>query len=248
MALSLQAAPQHVRIVRENAPSVVAINVAKNDGSTFTGTGFFITPDGLIATNRHVCENALYINITDYQGTVSGEATILATAQNVDLALLKIQAQNLPSVKINASDPVLPGQDVTVIGNPRRLQNTVSAGLISQVRQKTDGTIWYQISAPISPSSSGSPVFNSQSEVIAIAFASLPGENNQNLNFAVPADYLLQLVRAIGYQLPTHTVKSVIEEPRLSSNPFIRHVQKSWAILKDLLRLGGQKAQTTSRT
>ena len=230
------AEPHHVRIAQENTPTVVAVNVAKTDGSTFTGTGFFLTPDGLIATNRHVCEKALYINITDYQGTVSGEAKVVAVAQNVDLALLKIEAENLPTVHLNVSAPVLPGQDITVIGNPRRLQNTVSAGLISQVRQKADGIIWYQISAPISPSSSGSPVFNTDGDVIAVAFSSLKGEYNQNLNFAVPADYLLQLVTATGHQLPARRV-SPENTPVLSDNPFIRHVQKSW---QALLRLVGR--------
>lgn len=233
-ALPLAADDSRVRIAEENAPAVVAVNVAKTDGSTFTGTGFFLTQDGLLATNRHVCENALYINITSSEGIVSAEAKTVAVAQNVDLALLKIPAKHLPTVKINASSPVLPGQDITVIGNPRRLHNTVSAGLVSQVRQKADGIIWYQISAPISPSSSGSPVFNTAGEVIAVAFASLNGENNQNLNFAIPADYLVQLVNATGYELPSAppVPSSPLEQPR---HPFIRHVQRSWEILLSLL-------------
>ena len=103
----LPAEEYHVRIARENTPSIVAVNVAKKDGSTFTGTGFFLTPDGLLATNRHVCEDSLYVNITDYQGTVSGEAKIVAIAQNVDLALLKIEAQNLPTLKLDVTSPVL---------------------------------------------------------------------------------------------------------------------------------------------
>lgn len=243
----LSAEEHHIRIARENTPTVVAVNVAKKDGSTFTGTGFFLTPDGLLATNRHVCEDSLYVNITDYQGTVSGEAKIVAVAQNVDLALLKIEAQNLPTVRLDATSPVLPGQDITVIGNPRRLQNTISAGLVSQVRQKADGIIWYQISAPISPSSSGSPVFNTDGEVIAVAFASLKGEDNQNLNFAVPADYLLQLVTATGYRLPPPPAPRPDNTPKVSANPLVRHVQKSWNILKRLLGFESRKAHMESR-
>jgi S1-C subfamily serine protease len=239
---TLQADSHHIRIIQQNAPAVVAVNVAKNDGSTFTGTGFFLTPDGLIATNRHVCENALYLNITSNEGIISGEAKVVAVAQNVDLALLKISAQNWQTVNVNASSPVVPGQDITVIGNPRRLQNTVSSGLISQVRQKADGTIWYQISAPISPSSSGSPVFDTDGNVISVAFASYPGAENQNLNFAVPSDYLLELVRQAGYRLPvprkpstSQTVKSPAEKepsaPVSFWQAFWRHCQKSWEIL-----------------
>ena len=162
----------HVGIARENAPAVVAVNVIKKDGATFTGTGFLVTPEGLIATNKHVTEDALFVNITFNTGVVSGEAKEIATSSNVDLALLKIEGAHLPHVTLGDSDTVLPGQTITVIGNPRRLQNTISSGLISQVRKKPDGTIWHQISAPISHSSSGSPVFNAQGKVISVAFAS----------------------------------------------------------------------------
>ena len=224
----------HVWIAEQNAPAVVAVNVAKTDGSTFTGTGFVLTPDGLIATSRHVSENAIYINITFNNGAVSGEAANVASAGNVDLSLLKIQARNLPYVTLGNSDTVLPGQTITVIGNPRRLQNTVSSGLISQVRKKADGILWHQISAPISPSSSGSPVFNADGQVVSVAFASYKGEGNQNLNFAVPSNYLKELVSAAGYTLPAPQQAAPAAQGT-ASNPLWAHVQKSWRILQDLL-------------
>lgn len=223
----------HVRIAQENAPAVVAVNVVKQDGSTFTGTGFVLTPDGLLATSRHVSADALYINVTFNNGVVSGEAVPVAQAGNVDISLLKIQAENLPTVKLGNSDEVLPGQMITVIGNPRRLQNTVSSGLISQVRKKADGIIWHQISAPISPSSSGSPVFNDKGEVVSVAFSSYKGEGNQNLNFSVPSNYLAELVRAAGYTLPQQQEVAQQTVPK-KKNAFVTHIQKSWEILKRL--------------
>ena len=223
----------HVRIAQENAPAVVAVNVVKQDGSTFTGTGFVLTPDGLLATSRHVSADALYINVTFNNGVVSGEAVPVAQAGNVDISLLKIQAENLPTVKLGNSDEVLPGQTITVIGNPRRLQNTVSSGLISQVRKKADGIIWHQISAPISPSSSGSPVFNDRGEVVSVAFSSYKGEGNQNLNFSVPSNYLAELVRAAGYTLPQQQEVAQQTVPK-KKNAFVTHIQKSWEILKRL--------------
>ena len=223
----------HVRIAEQNAPAVVAVNVVKKDGSTFTGTGFVVTPDGLIATSRHVSQDALYMNVTFNNGAVSGEAVSVAAAGNVDLALLKIQARDLPYVTVGNSDYVLPGETITVIGNPRRLQNTISSGLISQVRKKADGVIWHQISAPISPSSSGSPVFNAKGEVISVAFASYKGEGNQNLNFSVTSNYLIELAAAAGYPLarpaPADPVSPAPE------NAFWAHLKKSWEILKRLL-------------
>ena len=231
-----------IRLVQANMPAVVTINVAYQDGSTFTGTGFVLTPEGLLATNRHVCENALYINTTFPDGIVSDEAEVVATDNQVDLALLKIPAQNLHTVQITPSAHALAGQDIVVIGNPRRLQNTVSTGIISQVRQKADGTIWYQISAPLSPSSSGSPVFNMKGEVMAVAFASLAGENNQNLNFAVPADYLRKLAESAGYQLPideSHTPDKSTSPT--AANPFLNHIKRSWQILCGFFKSAGPK-------
>ena len=235
-SLGLQAAETEsprVRLVRENSPAVVAVNVLKTDGSTFTGTGFVLTPDGLIATNRHVIDDAVYTNLTFSDGTVSAEAKHVASAANVDLALLQIPAKHLHTVHITSSANVRPGQGITVIGNPRRLQNTVSTGIISQIRQKADGTIWHQISAPISPSSSGSPVFDRDGNVISIAFASYAGENNQNLNFASPSDYLVDLIRSTGNSLSCLQTASNKDE-ELSANPVVRHIQRAWAILKRL--------------
>ena len=234
-----------VRIARENAPAIVAINVLKEDGSTFTGTGFVLTPDGLIATSRHVTADATYANVTFSNGAVSGEAQTLAQAANVDLALLKIEAKNLPTVTVTTSADVRPGQEITVIGNPRRLQNTVSSGLISQVRKKANGTLWHQISAPISPSSSGSPVFDQDGKVISVAFASYPGENNQNLNFAVPSDYLLNLIHAAGFELPTENTAQT-KSPQ-TEHPFITHVKKSWEMLKRLFNRSRSKDLSGSR-
>ena len=224
----------HVKIAGQNAPAVVAINTVKEDGSTFTGTGFVLTPDGLIATSRHVVEDTLYMNITFSNGAVSGEAVAVAAAGNVDLALLQIQAQHLPTVRVADSASVRPGQPITVIGNPRRLQNTVTSGLISQVRQKADGILWHQISAPISPSSSGSPVFNADGDVISVAFASYPGENNQNLNFSVPSTYLLELVRKAGYTLPEKTEEPAALPPS-PPNPVVAYIKRCWDILINLI-------------
>lgn len=220
-------AKTHVEIAEQNAQSVVAVNVVKKDGSTFTGTGFVVSQNGLIATSRHVSDNALFINITFNNGAVSDEAKVAAESQLVDLALLKIPAQGLPTVTLGDAQTVLPGQIITVIGNPRRLQNTVSSGLISQVRKKANGVIWHQISAPISPSSSGSPVFNENGDVISVAFASFKGDGNQNLNFAVPANYLAQLIDKAGYLPPLRPQAAPAPQ-----NAFVRHIQKSWHIVK----------------
>ncbi len=219
----------HVQIAQQNIPAIVTVNALRKDGSTYTATGFVLTSEGLIATNRHVLQEALYVNLTFSNAAVSGEAVPLTQSDTVDLALLKIQAHNLPHVTLGDSASVQPGQTITVIGNPRRLQNTVTSGIISQLREQKNGTQWFQISAPISPSSSGSPVFNAQGQVIAVAFASLTGAENQNLNFAIPVDYLIQLAANQQILLPTSQMENTLKQ-----HPFLNHVKKSWQILKRL--------------
>ncbi len=220
----------HVQIAKHNIPAVVTINVLAQDSSTHTGTGFIVTSDGLLITNQHVLKDALYTNVTFSNGVISGEAILLAQDQKLDLALLKIEAQHLPHVTLASSNEVWPGQTITVIGNPRRLQNTVTSGIISQLRTQADGTLWHQISAPISPSSSGSPVFNAQGEVIGVAASSLSGSGNQNLNFAIPVRYVKQLLAMQQVPLPTD-----IQSQDDTSHPLIRHLKKSWQISKRLL-------------
>ncbi len=229
-------AKTRVEIAEENSPSIVAVNVLKKDGTTFTGTGFVVTEDGVIATSRHVVQDAMFVNITFNTGAISGQAQLLAFSPTVDLAIVKINARHLPTVTLGDSDYVLPGQEITVIGNPRRLHNTVTSGLISQVRRKSDGTIWHQISAPISPSSSGSPVFNEQGQVISIAFSTYQGEGNQNLNFSVPSNYLSQLLHTNGYYppLPPAVSASAVQTEQGFWDKVQAHLNKSWQITKRL--------------
>ena len=223
-------AHDHVQIARQNTPAVVTVNILKEDGSTHTATGFVLTEDGIVATNRHSIKEALFLNLTFNNGVTSAQATPIAQSDLVDLALLKVQAQHLPHVTLGNSSTVEPGQTITVIGNPRRLQNTVTSGLISQLRKHPNGTLWFQISAPLSPSSSGSPVFDEHGHVIAVAFGSLAGEENQNLNFAIPVHYLTQLLAEQHVPLPQ------ISPTPDTENFLIRHVKQSWQILKQLLR------------
>lgn len=236
---------RRIQLVEQNVPAVVAVNVLRTDGKVFTATGFIVTPDGVIATNHHVIKNALYVNITFSDGTVSTKAQPIIASQNVDLALLQIPAKKLPTVRLVSSQEVRPGQDITIIGNPRRLQNSVFTGIISQVRRRSDDIILHQITTPLSPSSSGSPVFDEKGRVISIAFGTYAGEDNQNLNFAIPSDYLMYLLQVAGQTIPPVPVYAS-DENSFSSHPFIRHVQKSWAILKRILTTNRSKVPPAS--
>jgi S1-C subfamily serine protease len=234
------AAKTHTQIAEEFGDTIVSVNVARKDGSTHSGTGFIVHPDGIIATAGHVVENAVFVNLTFKNGAISDEATILDVTPNkeIDLALLKISAKNLPHVMFKNSDYVRAGEEITVIGNPRRLQNTITNGLISQLRQVRKAIVWQQISAPISPSSSGSPVFNAGGYVIGVALSSLRGSDNQNLNFAIPSNYLMQLMYENNIAPELETKKSDASQngaplrPRGFVDKLRDHIKKSWYILK----------------
>ena len=231
----------HAQIAAEFGDTIVSVNVAKRNGSTHSGTGFIVHPSGAIITAGHVVENAIFINVTFKNGAVSSEAMLLDLSDNkeIDLALLKINYNNLPHVIFQNSETVRAGEEITVIGNPRRLQNTITNGLVSQLRVVGKGVIWQQISAPISPSSSGSPVFNNKGYVIGVALSSLKGADNQNLNFAIPSNYAMALMLKNNFtpSLPVKPVTTAAPSGNsLHKNDMLtdikNHINKSWSILK----------------
>jgi tetratricopeptide (TPR) repeat protein len=148
-----------------------------------TGTGFFVSADGILLTNRHLVEGAASIGAKTEQGGYFFCQGILAAPKDIDLVVLKFEAKDVPFLELASGIHGEPGQKVIVIGNPLGLEGTVSEGIISAIR--TDQGL-VQISAPISPGSSGSPVLTEGGNVIGVA--TLQSKDGQNLNFAIPAD------------------------------------------------------------
>ncbi len=168
------------------------------------GSGFFVGT-GKIATNYHVIKGATSI----YAKLVGGEKwyvieSIAATDEKHDLALLKVADINSPSLPLANSDNVEIGETVYAIGNPRGfLEGTVSDGIISGIRGAGNNKL-LQMTAPISPGSSGGPVLNTKAEVIGIAAGdyslqdpTLKINRSQNLNVAIPSNYLNALLREV---------------------------------------------------
>ena len=170
----------------------IAVIVAANSQSAKLGTGVFIGNQDLLLTNFHVVQGTTTVGIR-FSGT---GAVILATKAkgydvNNDLVLLRVDGVDAQPVMLGDSDKVYAGQPVVVIGSPEGLGQTVSNGLVSAIRD-FNGRRLFQISAPISAGSSGSPVFNDHGEVIGVVVSSI--EKGQNLNFAVPINYAKPLM------------------------------------------------------
>ena len=150
------------------------------------GSGFFIS-ENVIVTNYHVIEGAseayCYTNNSSTKYKIEG---YLAVDKVVDLILLKVPGLNRKALKIAASS-VFPGQKVYVIGSPKGLPATISDGMISGLRD-FEGYKLIQITAPISPGSSGGPVLNANGELIGVSVGQF--KDGQNLNFAIPKSNL----------------------------------------------------------
>ena len=188
-------------LVRRIKPSAVAIETFDARGEKLgRGSGFFIDTDRVV-TNRHVIEGAHRAEVHSYTGTVLTVKGVLAVDAEGDLALLKIEAppglvRPLPLDRTSPQE----GESVVVIGNPFGLEGSVTNGIVSAVRDiPTFGRI-IQITAPISPGSSGSPVVNMHGQVIGVATLQITG--GQSVNFAIPSERISQLQTAALMSLP----------------------------------------------
>ena len=174
-------------ITARSTPAIVTVRTS--DGM---GTGFVVRKDGWIATNFHVVRGAAEVTVVFADHREFKVVEVMNANRLHDLVILRIDAKNLPVLKLGDSDRVRPGDSVLAIGHPLGLEDTVSNGLISAVRDVHAGLQVLQISAPIAPGSSGGPLFNDRGEVIGVATA--VSTSGQNLNFGLPSKYVAELV------------------------------------------------------
>lgn len=157
-----------------------------------TGSGFILSADGKLMTNAHVIEGADRVEVTLKDGrTFTGE--VIGVDLITDVAVIKIEANDLPSAPLGTTDNLSPGQWAIAIGNPLGLDNTVTAGIISALdRSSTQVGIadkrvqFIQTDAAINPGNSGGPLLNASGEVIGMNTAIRA--NAQGLGFAIPIE------------------------------------------------------------
>lgn len=177
-----------------------------------TGSGFIISADGRLITNAHVISGADSVKVTLKDGrTFAGR--VVGVDSVTDVAVVKIEARNLPTVALGSAEKLIPGEWAIAIGNPLGLDNTVTVGIISaldrsssQVGVPEKRVSFIQTDAAINPGNSGGPLLNAQGEVIGINTAIRAGA--QGLGFAIP----IETAQRVANQLFT---KGRVEHPFL---------------------------------
>ena len=200
------------QIYAENVASVVLIHsevVSQTFGQTAsgysTGSGFVVSEDGFVVTNYHVVEGGSSYKVIFHDGT-EYEAKLVGSDSTNDLAVLKVEAQGLQTVKIGSSDALIVGDQVVAIGNPLgELTSTMTVGYVSakdrDVTTDNKTINMLQTDAAINSGNSGGPLFNTRGEVIGITTAKYSGSSNSGVS-----------IEGIGFAIPIDDVMGMIED------------------------------------
>ncbi len=175
------------RLFRKVRLSVVLVMSFDANGQPLAlGSGFFVGQGKTIVTNHHVLEGASKVRVKLASGKVMEVKNVKGIDKDHDIVLLGVTSPGKP-LRLATRTPEI-GEDIIAIGNPKGLEGTLSTGIVSGIRQD-DGSNYYQITAPISPGSSGGPILDEKGAVIGVSTFYVKG--GRNLNFAIPADIFI---------------------------------------------------------
>jgi len=173
-------------IAKETNGAVVSIVMSDKEGHPVAqGSGFLISKDGRVVTNYHVIKSGSSAVIKLPDGAFFAVDGVLVHDKHRDVAIIKAHGNGFKALTLGDSARLQVGEEVVAIGSPLSLESTVSNGIVSGIRtDEEEGGKFIQITAPISPGSSGGPLFNMAGEVVGITTSHLVG--GENLNFAIP--------------------------------------------------------------
>ena len=195
------------QVYEQNVDAVVAVTVQVEDVDNYgrpisgfsSGTGFFITSDGYVITNYHVIKGGTEVTVTTHDDEEYA-AEIVGYEENNDLAVLKVEGENLPCVTIGSSSDLMVGDQVVAIGNVlSTFASSLTVGYVSGVDRVVDtqgvAMNMIQTDVAINSGNSGGPLFNMKGEVVGITTAKFSGQSSsgvgiEGIGFAIPMDDL----------------------------------------------------------
>ena len=182
------------------APAVFYLEIYNSTGrATASGSGFFISAEGIAVTNYHVIKGASSIRAYTSDGGIYDVRGVYDFDEETDLAIIKVEGEGFEYLEAGDSKSAAGGAAVYAIGSPLGLSNTISEGIISNPKRVINGREYIQVTSPISSGSSGGALINALGKVIGVTSASVA--KGQNINLAVPIH--------LAAQLSTETVKSI---------------------------------------
>ena len=228
-------------LASRSIPAVATIETRDKRGNAIgIGSGFLISPDGILVSNLHVIAGAHELTAYFENGASMSAKMVIGYDCNSDLVVLQLEtkSQSLPFLRLARTENIQVGEPVIAIGSPGGLSATVSEGIISAIRRETDtGVRFLQTTAAISPGSSGGPLIGRGTEVVGVT--SLLFEGGQNLNFAVPSEYIISVLRnpsprelrtaGTKCSTPRHTTQASPQQPGLDEEAVFESVAESLA-------------------
>jgi hypothetical protein len=170
----------------------VVVIQGKTDAGDVLGSGFILSKDGKIVTNLHVIADMKTANVQLANGEVFDSISVLAADERRDLAIVQIAGFNLPVLDLGDSDLLTVGESVVIVGSPRGLEGTLTAGILSSIRDSGGGFKVLQTDAAVNPGNSGGPLVNNKGQAIGVVSFKL--RSAESLNFALPINYVSGLL------------------------------------------------------
>jgi S1-C subfamily serine protease len=209
------------QVIKQILPSVVNVRVTEITSNPFggsqsaqaEGSGVVISKDGIIVTNAHVVTGATSVKVVFTDGHASLDGTVLGVDTTHDLAVIKVNANDLTPITVGSSSSLLLGDQVFAIGFPLGLGPTVTEGIVSGLNrtvdvQRADGSPEHlvgllQTDAAINPGNSGGALVNSAGQLVGINTAAAQAGSAENVGFSIAIDSALPIIRQLATEAPS---------------------------------------------
>jgi len=224
-----QGALTTAQIAKKVSPSVVVIQ-GKTDSGHVLGSGFLVSKDGKIVTNLHVIRDMKTANVQLANGKTFDSVSVLGTDEDHDLAIVQIASFDLPVLDLGNSDVLTVGEPLVIVGSPRGLEGTVTAGILSSVRDLGDGFKVLQTDATVNPGNSGGPLVNNRGQAVGVVSFKL--RSAEGVNFAVPIKYVRGLQGNLQKPMSLEQMRKTLAPPVHGSQGYSELTGKVFAITK----------------